>query len=91
MLDAGKTDDPLKTIDYAEVYRCIEGIVTKNAYKLIETLAHEIANSILEKYGLVKGVVLTVSKPSAPIPGIFNNVSVTLTRERSLMRGCEND
>ncbi|WP_369126915.1 dihydroneopterin aldolase [Paenibacillus aceti] len=57
----------------------------------VETLAHEIANSILEKYGLVKGVVLTVSKPSAPIPGIFNNVSVTLTRERSLMRGCEND
>ncbi|SQC36820.1 Probable dihydroneopterin aldolase [Rothia kristinae] len=50
--------------------------------ELIETLAHTMAQRILERFP-VDAVELTVHKPKAPIEVTFGDVSVTIHRERA--------
>ena len=49
---------------------------------LIETLAENIAKSILKEFKRVSQVTITVHKPQAPIPVAFNDVSVQIVRKR---------
>ena len=50
--------------------------------KLLERLAGVINRDILAQFPLVEKVTTTVHKPGSPIPGILDDVSVTLTKER---------
>lgn len=81
---AGKNDDLTETVNYAEVYNKIKVIVEGETVKLIETLADRIASAVLG-FDLVSSVQVTVSKPGAPINGIFGNVSVTVNRKKSVI------
>lgn len=80
---AGKRDDLTETVNYAEVYHKVKAIVEGKPVKLIETLADRIAAAILCS-DLVSSVQVTVSKPGAPINGIFGNVSVTVNRRKTV-------
>lgn len=80
---AGKRDDLTKTVNYADVYHKVKSIIEGEPVKLIETLADRIAAAIL-CYDLMYSVQVTVSKPGAPINGIFGNVSVTVNRRKSV-------
>jgi len=46
--DAG--DDLARTVDYAAVVSSVEEIVRARPRRLIETLAHEVATGVLERY-----------------------------------------
>ncbi|MBR1445195.1 MAG: 2-amino-4-hydroxy-6-hydroxymethyldihydropteridine diphosphokinase [Firmicutes bacterium] len=71
-----KDDDITKTVNYAQICEDIEKYTKENIFKLIETLAYGIAETILKKYD-VYSVKVTVKKPSAPIKFHLDTVSVT--------------
>jgi 7,8-dihydroneopterin aldolase/epimerase/oxygenase len=78
---AGESDQVNDTINYAEVYLKIKAIVTEERYQLIEKLAQRIADQVLYKFS-ANAIRVEVHKPQAPIPGVFEDISVEIFRER---------
>ena len=76
--DSLSEDKIEETVHYGEVFALIEQIVTKQTFQLIETLAHNLASEICQKFPLVQTAGITVRKPSAPIPGNLDYVEVTV-------------
>jgi 7,8-dihydroneopterin aldolase/epimerase/oxygenase len=79
---AAATDDVRDTVNYAEVYQHVKHIVEGQPKNLLETVAEAIAKRLLENYELLEGVSVEIEKPSAPIPGTFESVSVWVERWR---------
>lgn len=78
---AAVSDDVADTVDYGAVADRVAQIVSGDPVNLIETLAHRIADAILEDRR-VKAVEVVVHKPQAPIAPPFEDVSITIVRER---------
>ncbi|ADI00933.1 dihydroneopterin aldolase [Syntrophothermus lipocalidus] len=70
------------TVDYAAVYETIRQAVEGTQVNLIETLAENVARSIIEEYS-AEAVEITVKKPRAPMPGKLDYVAVCIYRRRS--------
>ena len=83
LAEAGRTDDLAQTVDYAEVYRLVQGAVEGERHRLLEALAERIATRILDAYDTIQEVTVTVAKPHPPFPAVFDGVEVELTRSRS--------
>ncbi|MBB4121825.1 dihydroneopterin aldolase [Martelella radicis] len=66
-------DDFSEAVDYGEVYRIINDVVTGRRFKLIEALAHAIAVSVSRHYDAIRRIEVTVRKPSAPVPGLLDH------------------
>ncbi len=75
-------DSIKETVDYGKVYRLVESAVTGQRYRLIEALANRIVELILAEEDRVDAVRVRVHKPHAPLPGVFRDVYVEVTRER---------
>lgn len=80
---AGKTDDLIFTVNYAEVYESIKEIVEGRPFQLIEALAEAIATKILTTFSLVEQCKIKVIKPNPPINGHYRHVAVEITRGRA--------
>ncbi len=80
---AGISDEVSDTINYAQVYGIIENIVVNKRFNLLEALAESIANSILDKYPMIKEVNIGIKKPEAPIKGIYDYVGVEIRRSNN--------
>jgi dihydroneopterin aldolase len=78
---AARSDDLADTVDYGAVAAAVAAVVSGEPVNLIETLAGRIATACLADVR-VTSVEVTVHKPNAPIPLTFNDVAVTITRER---------
>lgn len=78
---AAQNDRMEDGVHYGQVYESVKQIVEGQPVKLIETLAERIASSLLSQFDLLEAVKVKVSKPEAPIPGIFENVAVEITRK----------
>mgnify|MGYP000846200506 CR=1 FL=1 len=76
---AGANDDLETTINYAEVYSLIKGLVEEKDFNLIEALAHAIAEAILSTYSL-EGVTVRVRKPNPPVGGVMDYFAVEINR-----------
>lgn len=68
------------TINYGEVALFIRDKFLEHSYDLIETCANELAEALLQQFPPLRKVALTVSKPGAPVPLSFENISVSLER-----------
>lgn len=79
---AGKTDNMNDSIDYGKVYFIIKDIVEGKANNLIETVAEEIADALLNSFATLMACTVKVIKPDAPIPGHYESVAVQIYRER---------
>lgn len=79
---AGLTDDLGLTVNYADVYTRVQHVVQGTARRLLETVAQQIAQDLLQDFPLVASIRVRVEKPEAPIAGIFETVGVTITRSR---------
>jgi len=79
---AGLHDDVAETVNYAEVYEIVRRTIEGAPKNLIESLAEDIAEQVLSSFSMIRGASITVHKPEAPIPGIFSDVGVCITRER---------
>jgi dihydroneopterin aldolase len=81
---AGRTDDLTETINYSEVFRCVREIVEGPPRALIETVAVEVAETILREFAPALAATVTVRKPEVAIKGsILDAVGVTVTRRRT--------
>lgn len=87
--DAAAGDDLEKTTNYALVVDLIHRHVTNGSLDLIETLAVRIAEGILSEFARIDAVEVKVSKPQAPITVPFENVAVSVFRERAAERVVE--
>ena len=76
---AAATDDLALTVDYSGIAQLVHAHITGTPHQLIETLAHRIADAILEVPGVL-GVEVAVHKPHAPIPLDFADVIVTVRK-----------
>lgn len=78
--EAAYADDLTRSTNYGEVCHFITDWMQKHTYKLIETVAENLARKILLKYDLIKEIDLEVRKPKAPIGLPFGCVSVRIHR-----------
>ncbi len=76
--NALENDDIDGTVDYGAAFALIEAMVTGNRRFLIEALALEIAKSMCENFDQIKHAQITIRKPNAAVPGIFDYVEVTV-------------
>lgn len=76
-----RADDVSTTIHYGDLSEEVADRIASEPVDLIETLAGEIAELCL-LHAYVRGVVVTVHKPWAPMREIVGDASVTVVRLR---------
>jgi dihydroneopterin aldolase len=69
------------TVNYAEVYRLVENVINEKRYSLIESIAADIANQVIQLERIEK-VVVRVRKMIPPIPGNLDYIEVEIERRR---------
>ncbi|WP_161820973.1 dihydroneopterin aldolase [Sporotomaculum syntrophicum] len=79
---AGESDDPSKTVSYAEAYEVVRQVVTGSPCKLIEAVAEKIAFKLLHQFD-VQQVLVRVKKPAAPVLGQFSYMAVEIVRSQT--------
>lgn len=78
---AAASDDVTDTVHYGELARQVQAVITGEAVNLVETLAQRVADVALA-HRLVDRVEVTVHKPEAPVGVPFEDVAVTIVRNR---------
>ncbi|MDL9938600.1 dihydroneopterin aldolase [Gordonia sp. ABSL1-1] len=81
---AAASDDLADTADYGALAQQVHDIVAGEPRNLIETVGAEIAEAVMADERLAACEV-TVHKPSAPIPLVFDDVAVVTRRSRKAM------
>ena len=83
------TDELTDTVHYGEVFALVKEIVETGSCNLIEHLAGNIVSAVLDKFPLIQAAEAVVSKPDAPVEGVFETMSVRIFRERKPNRKVE--
>lgn len=79
---AGSNDDIGSTINYSAVYERVRDIVTGEPRDLIETVAHEIATTLLREFP-AEAAIVKVRKPEVSIRGsMLDGAGVRVVRTR---------
>ncbi|MBX6389996.1 MAG: dihydroneopterin aldolase [Frankia sp.] len=78
---AAAADDVTLTVHYGELAEALAAVVAGEPVDLLETLAERLAAVCLADKRVERAEV-TVHKPAAPIPLAFDDVAVTIVRER---------
>ena len=79
---AAAGDDLDKTVNYADLAQQLYAVLTGEPVSLLETLAERLARVCLANV-LVDAVEITVHKPQAELGVPFDDVAVTIRRERA--------
>lgn len=79
---ASLSDSILDTVNYAEITSVVVEAITGDPVNLIEKLAANIAERILNQYLKVNTVTVTVHKPQAPVAAQISDIAVVVTRSR---------
>ncbi len=77
---AGGVDSLEATIDYAEVARAVREFVRESRFRLLETLAANLAAHLAERFAPER-LTLTIRKPAAIADSDGPAVSLTLVRD----------
>jgi 7,8-dihydroneopterin aldolase/epimerase/oxygenase len=80
--EAGRSDELEHTVNYAEVYYTVQGIVEGRSFRLLEALAENIASTLLQTYTSINESKVRVIKPHPPFKIFFEGVTVEITRKR---------
>ena len=79
---AGKSDELEKSVDYGRICLDIKNYVEKYVFKLIETVAENLALKLLSENEILQKVWIEIKKPWAPVAMHLETVSVEIERER---------
>jgi dihydroneopterin aldolase len=79
---AAAGDDLARTVNYAALAQELHAVLTGEPVDLLETLAQRLVDTCLAN-PLVDAVEITVHKPEAELGVPFDDVAVTIRRERS--------
>ena len=77
---AGLTDELTASIHYGEVSHMITKFTKEHTYKLLEALAENLCQMLLQELPLLKMITLRVEKPWAPVGLPLETVAVENTR-----------
>lgn len=78
---AGADSDRLSdTVDYSKVFEIARDVIESGPMDLIEYAAGRIAREVKARYAEVSRAAVTISKPDAPIDGVFETMEVTIER-----------
>lgn len=80
------SDDVARTIHYGELAIEVADAVRRDPVDLIETVAERVATVVLA-HEAASAVRVTVHKPNAPIEVPFDDVAVTVERQRTGSHG----
>jgi dihydroneopterin aldolase len=78
---AGRTDDVVDTIDYGPLVTLVGGIVERNSFRLLESIAATIADRVLDATAAV-AVTVRVRKLAVPVEADLDWAQVEIRRER---------
>lgn len=78
---AGASDDLDRTVDYSELAQRLHAVLTGPPVDLLETLAQRLVEACFAA-PLVDAAEVTVHKPQADLGVDFDDVAVTIRRER---------
>lgn len=79
LLAAAETDDLHQTVNYEVLYQVVQEEMKRPA-RLLEHLAHRIADGIFTKFPMIKGIKVQVYKFNPPLGGVIRTAKVTLKR-----------
>ncbi len=80
---AGRSDDLDRTISYSAVYKRVRAVVEGAPRRLIETVAEEIAATLLADFPAAEIVSVTVRKPEVPMKGsMLDAAGIRIVRTR---------
>jgi 7,8-dihydroneopterin aldolase/epimerase/oxygenase len=82
LAQAGASDNLADTISYAEVYDVVVSLGQNRHCLLVESLAEEIAHTILNRFP-AQAVMVRVKKCPPPINGVIAYAGVEIRRRRS--------
>jgi len=82
-IQAVDTDILADTVHYGEVFDIVKKTVETARFDLIEFLAGEIIRVVFAKFPLIQAIEAIVTKPEAPVEGVFESISVRIFRERT--------
>ncbi|MDP9368520.1 MAG: dihydroneopterin aldolase [Chloroflexota bacterium] len=81
---AGRSDDLDRTISYSAVYKRVRAVVEGAPRRLIETVAEEIAATLLADFPATETVSVTVRKPEVPMKGsMLDAAGIRIVRTRT--------
>ncbi len=81
--EAGRTDDLRHTVSYGDLARLVIQIGTSQQRRLLESLAEQMCNAILEQFPAVRRVELFIAKRLPPTGTITELAGVKIVRARS--------
>jgi len=81
--DAARSDRLEDAVDYSAVYEKVRHWMEQERFHLLEALAGRIADGLLSDFPSVDSLVVEIRKPQAPLPGIFDEISVAVERCRT--------
>jgi len=76
-VEAEKTDDLDKTVNYANVYELVKKEMAIKS-KLLEHVGRRVLNAVEQTYPQIEAIELKIAKMSPPIGGKVESVSLTL-------------
>ena len=79
---AGETDDLEAGLDYSQVYGVVKGVQESGPFKLLETLAEQIARQLLLQFLKVREVTVRARKREPAVGGLVEYAEVEITRGR---------
>ena len=82
LANASRSDKLKDTVSYDLVIKIAAEAFCARRYRLVEAAAGAVADAVLDRYALVRGIRITVRKPHAPIAATFDDVGVIITRAR---------
>lgn len=79
----GKTGAMEDSVHYGEAFEVVKEIMEGESIDLIEDVAHRVSKALLDQFSLIEEVMVRINKPTPPIPGHYESVSVEIFRDRT--------
>lgn len=80
---ASRTDKLAHTVGYDQVVDVASRAFCAKRYRLVEAAAGAVADAVLSQFRQVACIRVTVHKPHAPIAATFDDVGVSIRRDRN--------
>jgi FolB domain-containing protein len=80
--DAAASDDLLGTTNYAEVLALAQAIIVEGHFLLLETLAHRVAQAVLDFDDAIEWARVRAHKVRPPVPQDVVSIGVSCTLHR---------
>ncbi len=77
-----RDDDLSFGVDYGQIVDRVLSLAKGERFQLLETLAYRIARMLLSSFPALTRVRVRVSKPSAPVEAIFDDLAVSVDLRR---------